>query len=177
MKTVIILLLLLVLIALAAGAGVSSRRRREGLRTRFGPEYDRTVAQAENAREAEADLTARERHRATYEVRPLTPEARERYRDTWLSIQTAFVDAPDVAIRDADRLVTDVLAERGYPIEDRSQLLGDLSVDLAPEHAETLDRFRAAHEIYQRNERREATTEDLRRGMHQYRTLMEELAH
>ena len=72
--------------------------------------------------------------------------------------------------------MTDVLAERGYPTQDRNRLLGDLSVDLAPEHAETLERFRAAHEIYERNERREATTEDLRRGMQQYRSLMEELS-
>lgn len=176
MKTLIIVLLLVVLAAVAIGAAASARRRRAGLRSRFGPEYDRTVAQSASTRAAEADLLARERHRASYQVTPLSPEDRERYRDSWLEIQTAFLDHPDAAIRDADRLVTDLLAERGYPTSDRSRLIGDLSVDLAPEHAEVLDRFRAAHDSYERNERREATTEDLRRAMQQYRTLLEELA-
>ncbi len=176
MKATIIVLLLLVLVAVAVGAAASARRRRAGLRTRFGPEYDRTVAESASTRAAEADLLARERHRASYRVAPLTPEAKERYRDRWLTIQTAFVDRPDVAVRDADRLVTDVLTERGYPTSDRDQLVGDLSVDLAPEHSDVLERFRAAHDIHERNERREATTEDLRRVMQQYRTLMEELA-
>lgn len=176
MRTLVIVLLLLVLLAVALGGTASSRRRRARLRTRFGPEYDRTVAEAGSTREAEADLLARERRRASYQVRPLAPEARERYRDAWLGIQTAFVDEPDAALRDADHLVTEVLAERGYPTQDRDALVGDLSVDLAPEQADTLSRFRAAHEVYQSNERREATTEDLRRGMQQYRALMEELA-
>lgn len=176
MRTLIIVLLLLVVVAVAVWSAGSTRRRRQGLRSRFGPEYDRTVAQAGSTREAEAELAARERHRASYSVTPLTQESQERFRGSWLAVQTAFVDSPDVAVRDADRLVTEVLAERGYPTADRSQLIGDLSVDLAPEHAEILDRFRAAHAIYQRNERREATTEDLRRAMQQYRTLMEELA-
>lgn len=176
MKTVIIVLLLLVVVAVALRGSVSSKRRRAGLRTRFGSEYDRTVAESGSARDAEAELAARERHRSSYEVRPLTAEAQDRYREAWLGIQTSFVDQPDAAVRDADQLVTDVLAERGYPTGDRDQLVGDLSVDLAPEHADTLERFRAAHEIYERNERREATTEDLRRVLQQYRSLMEELA-
>lgn len=176
MKTLIILLLLLVVAAVAIGAAASAKRRRDGLRTRFGPEYERTVANAGGTRQAEADLLARERHRASYQVSPLTPEARERYLDMWLGIQAAFVDQPDAAVRDADRLATDVLAERGYPTQDRNQLIGDLSVDLAPQHADTLETFRAAHDIFERNERREATTEDLRRAMQQYRTLIDELA-
>jgi hypothetical protein len=176
MRALIIVLLLLVVVAVAVGATASSRRRRAGLRTRFGPEYDRAVAAAGSTREAETDLDARERHRASYQVRPLTPEARLRYRDTWMGIQTAFIDEPDAGVRNADKLLSDLLAERGYPIQDRDQLLGDLSVDLAPEHADTLERFRGAHEIYVRNERREATTEDLRRAMQQYRALLEELA-
>lgn len=176
MKALIIVLLLLVVVAVAAGAARSSGRRRAALRTRFGREYDRTVAEKGSIRDAEAELAARERHRASYQVRPLTPESRLRYRDSWMRIQSSFMDQPDAALRDADALLGEVLAERGYPTDDRDRLLGDLSVDLAPEHADTLERFRAAHEIYQRNSRREATTEDLRRAMQQYRALLEELA-
>lgn len=174
--SIIVLLLLLVVLVAVVSVGAAARRKRAGLRSRFGAEYDRTVAEAGSTREAEADLAARERHRGGYQVRNLEPVVRERYRERWLAIQTAFVDEPDAAIRDADGLVTDILAERGYPTTDRAQLIGDLSVDLAPQHSDTLERFRAAHEAYERNERREATTEDLRRGMQQYRGLMEELS-
>jgi hypothetical protein len=36
-------------------------------------------------------------------------------------VQTAFVDTPSGAVDDADRLVTQVLRERGYPIDDFDQ--------------------------------------------------------
>jgi len=174
MKALIVVVIVLVILAVALYALVSSRRRQH-LKERFGPEYDRTVAAAGSTRSAEADLAAREQHRAGYELRPLDARSRQRYADAWTQVQTSFVDAPDAAVRDADRLVTRALAERGYPTQDREQLVGDLSVDLAPEHADVLDRLRKAHDVYLRNERQEATTEDLRRAMQHYRTLMEEV--
>src|SRR5664279_10091 len=176
MRYLVILLLVLVLAAVGVWVGMSSHARRAGLRSRFGPEYDRAVTETGSIRLAESELQAREQRRAGYEVRALPPESRERYRARWTQIQDAFVDAPDGALRDADGLVTSVLAERGYPTDDQDRLVGDLSVDLAAEHADVLDRFRAAHEIHLLNERREATTEDLRRGLQQYRGLMEDLA-
>ncbi len=171
MKVLIVVLLVILVAALAFAVSASSRRRRTALRKRFGPEYDRTVSQTGSERKADAELAAREQHRASYEVHPLPEAARQRYLTAWTRVQTGFVDAPDTAVRDADRLVSEVLTERGYPTEDHDRLAGDLSVD----HAGVLDHFRAAHHVYLRNERQEATTEDLRRAMQHYRTLMEEL--
>jgi hypothetical protein len=167
---VVVLVVLVVLLVLAlTAAAVASRRRRARLRARFGPEYDRVRAETGSSRRAEKELTARERRRAQLEIRPLPEPSRQRYLTAWTRVQTQFVDAPDVAVRDADRLVAEVLAERGYPTEDRDRLVGDLSVD----HAEVLEDFRVGHEVYLRNERREATTEDLRRAMQRYRAVFE----
>lgn len=175
MKALIIVLLLLVVVAVGFYFAAAGRRRSSRLKARFGPEYDRTVAEVGNTRQAEADLAAREQRRAGYELKSLDRGARERYAAAWTSVQASFVDAPDTAVRDADRLVTTALADRGYPTQDRDRLVGDLSVDLAPEHADVLNRFREAHDVFLRNERKEATTEDLRRAMQHYRTLMEEV--
>src|SRR5437762_799442 len=58
---------------------VLARRRTSRLQGRFGPEYDRVVGTAENKREAESDLAAREERRAQLGIRPLSPAARARY--------------------------------------------------------------------------------------------------
>jgi hypothetical protein len=44
-------------------------------------------------------------------------------------VQTAFVDGPASAVGDADRFVTEVMRERGYPIDDFDQRAADISVD------------------------------------------------
>jgi hypothetical protein len=67
--------------------------------------------------------------------------------------------------------VTALMAERGYPTEGYEQQLADLSV----EHANTLDHYRAAHDVSGRAAGGNATTEDLRQAMVHYRALFEEL--
>jgi predicted nucleic acid-binding protein len=150
---------------------MTARRRRAGLQDRFGPEYDRTVERTGRRRGAEAELQERERQRERLNIVPLQPEARDRYAESWRSVQTRFVDDPSGAVGDADRLVTDVMRDRGYPIDDFDRRAADVSVD----HPDVVENFRAGHEIYLRSDRGEAETEDLRQGFVHYRALFEEL--
>ena len=165
-----VLVVLLVIGAILVVLGVVANRRR-ALRQRFGPEYDRVVESTEDRRAAERELRDRERRHAELELRPLDPESRERYSASWEEIQARFVDAPNEAVGEADELVTRLVAERGYPTGDYDDQLAHLSV----EHARTLDHYRQAHDINERNSRGEATTEQLRQDLVHYRALFADL--
>ncbi|MEO3884719.1 hypothetical protein [Nonomuraea sp. B5E05] len=161
-------------VALAAVAYVvQQQKRRNHLRERFGPEYERIVADHDNRRDAEQELLDREQRHSELDIRPLPQESRETYANRWTEVQERFVDAPGFAVTEADQLVTAVMAERGYPTEDFEQRLSDLSVG----HGETLDHYRAAHEISGRAAKKQASTEELRQAMVHYRALFEELLH
>jgi hypothetical protein len=146
-------------------------RRTRTLREGFGPEYDRTVADAPSKREAEAELAERQKRRDELDVEPLEPAARERYTEEWQATQARFVDDPGGAITEADVLIQRVMRERGYPVEDFEQRAADVSVD----HPEVVNNYRAAHAISIAHERERASTEDLRVAMQHYRSLFDEL--
>ena len=137
----------------------------------FGPEYDRTVEEAGDRRAAETELRERTERRAGFDVVPLEPEARTRYVEAWRNTQAQFVDEPVEATREADRLITSVMRDRGYPVDDFEQRAADISVD----HPQVVDDYRAAHAIAAANDRSEASTEDLRQALVHYRSLFEEL--
>jgi uncharacterized protein HemX len=103
--------------------------------------------------------------------RPLAPEARDRFAQEWSQIQAHFVDNPATAVGEADRLVTVVMGERGYPTEDYQRQLADLSV----RHGSTLGHYRTAHDLKLRNDQHQASTEELREAMVHYRALFEDL--
>ena len=88
-----------------------------------------------------------------------------------MMIQEQFVDHPGRAVVEADRLVTVVMGERGYPTEGYQQQVSDLSV----RHSSTLDHYRSAHDIKDRHEEAKASTEELREAMMHYRSLFQEL--
>ena len=150
---------------------MAARRRSERLRERFGPEYDRTVEHLAGRRRGEWELAARERRVGRLEIRPLQPEQRDEYARQWRDAQAQFVDAPGEAVREADRLVAEVMRERGYPVEDFEQREADLSVH----HSEVLEHYRAGHGIALAHRQGHAGTEDLRQAMVHYRALFEEL--
>jgi len=146
-------------------------RRRKGLQERFGSEYDRTVADAPNRREAEANLSEREKRRDQFDIRSLDQSSRDRYASEWQNTQARFVDDPEAAVGEADRLIQRVMLERGYPVDDFEQRANDLSVD----HPDVISNYRAAHGISVANDRGKASTEDLRTAMVHYRALFAEL--
>ena len=167
-----ILIAIVVVVVVAIAAWLAwSKRRTDQLKGRFGPEYDRTVAESGGRRKAESELDARRKRRQELNIRPLSTASRQRYLERWRSTQARFVDAPNDAIRDADALVTSVMTERGYPMDDFEQQAADISVD----HADVVDNYRAAHGISMANDHGKASTEDLRQGMVHYRALFEEL--
>jgi hypothetical protein len=165
------LVAVIVLVVCVATAIAVSRRRTATLREGFGPEYDRALEAHGDQREAEADLRQRRERRRGLEIHPLEPAARERYAERWTSTQRRFVDAPDDALAEADGLVTEVMRERGYPIDDFEQRAADVSVD----HPETVEHYRAAHAISVASAAQHASTENLRRAMVHYRALFDDL--
>jgi hypothetical protein len=150
---------------------VASWQRRRALQGRFGPEYERTVGDRENRREAEAELAERVKRREQLDIRPLSPAARKGYLDRWTTVQAEFVDDPSGAVAGADGLVREVMAERGYPVADFEQRVADVSVD----HPHVVEHYRTAHGIADRAATGGADTEELRQAMHHYRALFDDL--
>jgi FtsZ-interacting cell division protein ZipA len=161
-----------VLAVLALGLWMWQRRRTSSrLRDHFGSEYDRTVEDEGGRRSAESELQERQRRRDELEIRELPTATRRRYLGAWQMTQARFVDNPDGAVAEADRLVTEVMSARGYPMEDFDQRAADISVD----HPHLVDNYRSAHRVSRVAASGDADTEDLRRAMVHYRALFEEL--
>jgi hypothetical protein len=158
-----------VVVVLLAVWWVASRKRRtDHLREGFGPEYDRTLEEAGSRREAESELSDREKRREELDIRPLAPGTRDRFADRWSTVQERFVDDPSAALQEAHELVVEVMGERGYPTDDFEQRAADVSVD----HPHVVENYRSAHAI---TERSDADTEDQRQAMVHYRALFDEL--
>ncbi|MFD9561277.1 hypothetical protein [Streptomyces sp. NPDC059994] len=172
MWTIVIIVVAVVVLA-AVALTMRTMTRRRHLREQFGPEYERAVEAEQSRGAAERDLKEREERHESMEIRPLPSTVRDRYARDWASVQEHFVDSPDQAVGEADRLVTTLMSERGYPTENFEQQKRDLSV----EHSRTLDHYRIAHEVNGRAGSRDTTTEELRSAMVHYRALFEELLH
>jgi hypothetical protein len=167
----IVIAIAVALVVLAVVWWAMRERRSRSLREGFGPEYERTVAEAPTKREAEAELQERQQRREELDIRPLAAGARDRYIEEWRTVQARFVDNPTGAVSDADKLVSQVMRDRGYPTDDFERRASDISVD----HPHLVDNYRTAHDVSLASDRGDATTEDLRRAMKHYRALFEEL--
>jgi hypothetical protein len=163
--------LIVALIGVIAWAA-AQRRRKESLRLqqRFGPEYVRLVNELGRSK-AEAELAAREKRVATLTLAPLPAADAAKFRDAWVAIQARFVDDPKTSVVEADHLVYDLMVKRGYPMGDFEHRAADISVD----HPAVVSNYRAARAIALRDERGEATTEELRKAVVHYRGLFQEL--
>jgi len=168
---IVIVAVVVVIVMIALVSMIIRRGRSQRLKSKFGPEYDRTVQQTGNRGKAEKDLESRQKRREQLEIRPLDPGLRERYAREWQQVQADFVDAPSDAVRRADQLVTQVVRERGYPTENFEQRSSDVSVD----HPQVVEDYRAAQKISMANRENRASTEDLRLAMKHYRSLFDEL--
>jgi hypothetical protein len=145
--------------------------RQARLRERFGPEYDRVVAEKGSVSQGEAELRAREKRVHEQSLRALTPADRERFNADWEAIQARFVDEPSEAVQSADQLIKEVMLAQGYSREsiDRRE------VDLAVEHAAVMEDFRSARALAQQNREGRADTEELRRAFVHYRALFADI--
>ena len=152
---------------LAYGAAESKR-----LKQRFGPEYEAVLKRHGGSKaKAEAELKRRQKRVDRFEIVPLAPADVTRFSEAWTRLQGSFVDDPKGVLIEADRLVRDLLAKRGYPVADFELRAADISVD----HPIVVNNYRAAQRIVSLDQRGEASTEDLRKAVVHFRALFDEL--
>jgi hypothetical protein len=163
---VIAALVVIAIVVLAMRSRASTK-----LKSRFGPEYARAVEASGGKAKAEAELRDRQKRVEKLDIRPLAGADRTRFTERWSAVQTRFVDDPGAAVGDADALVGEVMAARGYPMVDFDQRAADISVD----HPAVVDNYRAGHAIALTHAKGQASTEDLRQAMVRYRSLFDEL--
>jgi len=162
--------LVVAVIALAAWLYYQKKQSRN-LQKRFGPEYSRTVHELGSRTKAESELKARQKRVEHLNIVPLQPAEAARFSQAWKVLQRRFVDNPKGVVVQADRLVRELMLKRGYPMGDFAHRAADISVD----HPSVVENYRAAQAIALRDERGEATTEDLRKAVVHYRALFNEL--
>lgn len=175
MSTVLIVVAVIVVIAVAVGAVLYATGRgggRAGLKRRFGPEYDRTVNRHNgDVKAAENELAERVKRHGDFRPSPLPAEARDQYVAHWAGLQERFVDSPRQAVTEAEKLISRLAGDRGFPdVGQRSDHLDALSVH----HAHQVDGYRRVHHAAS-EEGRDASTEELREAMVEARQLFERL--
>ncbi len=185
MSTGLIVLIVIVAVLVVGAAVALARFRRgraggAGLKRRFGPEYERTVARhGGDTKAAEQELAERLERHGDLRERPLDPAGREQFEARWTAVQEHFVDAPRQAVAEADRLLAEVAAARGYPDGGRyDEQLAALSVH----HADHVDGYRRVHQVAQAGPSHGLTeagsgTEEMRTALVDARALFEDLTH
>jgi hypothetical protein len=168
---VIAAVVVVVVAAVIAASVLRSRKKTRRLRQHYGGEYERLVDETGGQKAAEKELTARERKRDKLNIVPLTPSALSDFTGRWYQVQAGFVDNPATAVGVADRLVTEVMRQRGYPVDDFDQRAADISVD----HPHVVDNYRTAHGIHLSEQHGDVDTEQQREAFVHYRALFEEL--
>jgi hypothetical protein len=102
-------------------------------------------------------LTGRTKRYSRPALKPLAPEAVDRYAASWDRIESHFMDAPEEAVREAEALVLALLGELEHPLAEARLPKGVMSAR------------RAAAGMEVRG------TEGLRRAMLYYRGVLEDL--
>lgn len=167
----IVIAVVAVIVVLAIVWSALRAKRTRALQDTFGTEYDRKVDQAGDRRSAERELRERQKQHDELDIRPLSPESRDRYARRWQSTQSRFVDDPRGAVAEADTLVQEVMQERGYPTKDFERRVADISID----HPGLVEKYRTADGIARASEQGDASTEDMRHSVRHYRALFAEL--
>ena len=153
------------------GTVVTRQRRTKRLQEKFGSEYERTLNERGDRRQAEQELEARLDHVKTLDIRPLSDEQSERYTNEWRASQAEFVDEPLLALQKADRIIREVMKAKGYPVEDFEQRIADISV----EYPELVTDYRGLHLIAVKEDDEQVSTEEMRQAMVHGRALFENL--
>jgi len=163
---------LIVVVLIAVGFYLERRKAKtRALRNRFGTEYDRAVVTHGSSRQAENKLADRETRVEALKIRDLEATERDRFVAEWHTVQSRFVDHPKAAVTEADDLVNALLEARGYPRVGFEQRADDVSVT----YPRVMENYRRAHGIAVRPGQIEATTEELRTAMIEYRAIFDEL--
>ena len=175
MDTTTLLIIGVVTLALIAGAlfgaVVGRRQRTKKLQEKFGPEYEHTLHELGDQRQAEHELVARLDHVKALDIRPLTEAEINSFTSQWRATQAAFVDEPLAAMQKADQLIRKVMEVKGYPVEDFEQQVADISVD----YPDLVMDYRGLHLIAVKGREEKVNTEEMRRAMVHGRDLFENL--
>ncbi|MET7472815.1 hypothetical protein ABZT17_00425 [Streptomyces sp. NPDC005648] len=176
---IVLIVIVAAVVVVAAALTLRAKGPRGGrdLKRRFGPEYARTLARHDgDTKAAERELTERVERHGSLRERPLDAGRREQYEARWTAAQERFVDAPREAVAEADRLLAEVAAERGFPDgREYEEQLAALSVH----HADHVHGYRHVHRVArvgaggQDGDR--ADTEEMREAMVEARALFDEL--
>jgi hypothetical protein len=162
-----------VVLALAATVALLINRNNQSkrLKQRFGVEYDHVATEHGGRAKAESELKAREARVDRLTLVPLAAPEAARFSKVWQALQGRFVDNPTGVLIEADQLVRDLMVKLGYPMADFAHRAADISVD----HPGVVENYRAAQATALREQRGEADTEELRKGVVHFRALFEEL--
>ncbi|MER6633632.1 hypothetical protein ABT301_36385 [Streptomyces sp. NPDC000987] len=183
MSTGMIVALIVIVAAVVVVAAVLTLRSRgprggRDLKRRFGPEYDRVVARHDgDAKAAERELTERVERHGSLRARPLETARRQQFEARWAAAQERFVDSPREAVAEADRLIAELAAERGFP--DGGQYEEQLAA-LSVHHGHRVHGYRRVHRaahvpVNAGDAGERAGTEEMRAAMVEARALFEEL--
>ncbi|HEX7102529.1 MAG TPA: hypothetical protein VF201_07795 [Nitrolancea sp.] len=137
----------------------------------FVRSYARTLRQLDNRRAAESESNSRRDLGNLLVVRPLPTAQRTRFADDWQSLQPLFINDPEDAVKEADRLISDVMRIRGYPVGEFARGAADTSA----EPSDIVRHYREAHRLAQRTADGQATADEERRALVEYRELFDAL--
>jgi hypothetical protein len=166
---ILLVLVVLAIVAVVLFMATRQRRRSEALQGRFGPEYERAVGEHGDRKAAESHLAEVAEQRDALDVRELSAAEQAGFVERWQLVQVDFVDSPSAAVRDADRLIGEVMRLRGYPVDDFESRADMVAAD----HPQVAEHYRAAHSVGSNAEG--STTEEQRRAFVHYRALFAEL--
>ncbi|MFP8941169.1 hypothetical protein ACLIYM_07005 [Streptomyces fenghuangensis] len=174
MSTGLIITLIVAAVVVLAIALFLARRGGgpHSVKRRFGPEYERTVAQHNgDTKAAERELRERLQRHGELRAKPLTPQEREEYAAQWAAVQERFVDAPVEAVVSADRLLSRLAEARGFPGDGYDEQVSALSVH----HPRRVQGYREVHAVAVLAREGQADTERLREALVHARALYEDL--
>ncbi|WP_031087209.1 hypothetical protein [Streptomyces sp. NRRL WC-3549] len=171
MTTTVVIIIAVVLVVAALGFLLLRGRAGggQGLRRRFGPEYERAVAEhGGDTKAAERELAERVKRHGSLHEQPLSPDAHEAYAGRWAMVQETFVDSPREAVAEADALLARLARDRGFPDGDSFE---EQTAALSVHHAGQLDGYRRVHTaVHDRG-----STEEMRAALVEARALFDVL--
>src|SRR5438309_1392372 len=94
---------IVVLLLITVAWLVTRQQQSKRLRQRFGPEYDRLVAERGDRAKAESELRAREKRVESLKILPLSAADAAKFSQEWGVLQSRFVDNPRGVVMQADR--------------------------------------------------------------------------